>query len=49
MKPSFIQQFCVAEPRVEDWTEDMDLRINKGISVGIQRKFLNPGQSHSAE
>ena len=48
--PQFIgnTEFGFAEARDNDWTEDMDQRIHKGISVGTQRGFVKPGEPISA-
>jgi len=34
----------VVEARADEWTEDMDNRIHKGIGVGLDRGFLKPGE-----
>ncbi|KAF6035965.1 PyK [Bugula neritina] len=35
----------VVEARADEWTEDMDNRIHKGIGVGLDRGFLKPGDN----
>lgn len=35
--------FSSTEKRVDDWTVDVDLRIYKGIQVGMDRGFIRPG------